>query len=45
MKNFDENIELYSDVIKTLAIFLKKKPTLREFLPGVEDLIDFGEAH
>lgn len=44
LKAFDKNIELYSDVIKALAIFLKKKPTLREFLPGVEDLIDFGEA-
>lgn len=31
--------------LSQLAMFLKKKPSLRVFLPGVEDLIDFGEAH
>ena len=44
LKSFDEHPELYSDCLKALAVFLTKKPTLREFLPGIEDLIDFGKA-
>ena len=40
----DFDFTIREDDVLNLAVYLKKKPDLRVFLPGIEDIIDFGEA-
>ena len=40
---FEYEEDINEDAIKNLAVYLKKNPELRVFLPGIEGFIDFGE--